>query len=62
MSLTFELDIGKGVLAIDIYNFIRAKQNDIDGAVLIYIARQPRPHESCARASNTLNRENTGQM
>ena len=38
MSFTFEMDIGKGVLAIDIYNFIRAYQNDIDGAVLIYIA------------------------
>ena len=24
MSFTFEMDIGKGVLAIDIYNFIRA--------------------------------------
>ena len=35
MSFTFEMDIGKGVLVIDIYNFICAKQNDIDGAVLI---------------------------
>ena len=42
MSFTFEMDIGKGGLAIDIYNFIRAKQNDIGGAVLIYIAGQPR--------------------
>ena len=40
MSFTFEMDIGKGVLAIDIYNFIRAYQNDIDGAVLICIAMQ----------------------
>ena len=61
MSFTFEMDIGKGVLAIDIYNFIRAQQNDIGGAVLIYIAVQPRSHE-CTRASNTFNRENTGQM
>ena len=63
MSFTFEMDIGKGVLAIDIYNFIRAKQNDIHvgGAVLIYIAGQPRSHE-CTRASNTFNRENTEQM
>ena len=38
MSFTFEMDIEKGVLAIDINNFIRAKQNDIGGAVLIYIA------------------------
>ena len=38
MSFTFEMDIEKGVLAIDIDNFICAKQNDIDGAVLIYIA------------------------
>ena len=36
------MDIGKDVLAIDIYNFILAKQNDIGGAVLIYIAGQPR--------------------
>ena len=42
MSFAFEMDIGKDVLAIDIYNFIRAKQNDIGGAVLIYIAGQPR--------------------
>ena len=35
------MDIGKSVLAIDIYNFIRAKQNDIGGAVLIYIAGPP---------------------
>ena len=52
MSFTFEMDIGKGVLVIDIYNFIRAKQNDIGGNVLIYIALQ-----SCSRdstlASNT---------
>ena len=41
-SFTFEMDIGKGVLAIDIYNFIHAKQNDIGGALLIYIAGQPR--------------------
>ena len=41
MSFTFEMDIGKGVLAIDIYNFIRAKQNNICGAVLIYIVGQP---------------------
>ena len=61
MSFTFEMGIGKGVLAIDIYNFIRAKQNDIGGAVLIYIAVQPRSHK-CTRASNKFNRENTGQM
>ena len=61
MSFTFEMDIGKGVLAIDIYNLIRAKQNDIGGAVLIYKALQPQSHE-CTRASNTFNRENTGQM
>ena len=61
MSFTFEIDIGNGVLAIDIYNFIRAKQNDISGAVLIYIAVQPRSHE-CTQVSNTFNRENTGQM
>ena len=42
MSFTFEMDIGKGVLDIGIYNFIRAKQNDIGGAVLIYTALQPR--------------------
>ena len=24
MSFTFEMDIGKGILAIDIYNFIHA--------------------------------------
>ena len=42
MLSTFEMDIGKGDLAIDIYNFIHAKQNDIGGAVLIYIAGQPR--------------------
>ena len=58
MSFTFEMDIGK---AIDIYNFIRGKQNDIGGAVLIYIAGQPCSHE-CTRASNTFNMENTGQM
>ena len=33
----------------------------IGGAVLIYIALKPRSHE-CTRASNTFNRENTGQM
>ena len=44
MSFTFEMDIGKGVQAIDIYNFIRAKQNDIGGAVLIYIALQSCSH------------------
>ena len=40
------MDIGKDVLAIefDIYNFIRAKQNEIGGAVLIYKAGQPRYH------------------
>ena len=38
MSFTFEMGIGKGVLVIDIYNFIRAEQNNIGGAVLIYIA------------------------
>ena len=38
MSFTVEMDIGKGVQAIDIYNFIRAKQNDIGGALLINIA------------------------
>ena len=32
------MDTGKDVLAIDIYNFIRASQNDIGGAVLICIA------------------------
>ena len=37
MSFTFEMDIRKGVLVIDIYNFIHTKQNDIGGAVLIYI-------------------------
>ena len=56
MSFPFEMDIGK-----DIYNFIRAKQNNIGGAVLIYIAGQPR-YQECTRASNTFNRENTGQM
>ena len=44
MSITFEIDIGKGVLAIDIYNLIRAQQNDIDGAVLICIAMQSCSH------------------
>ena len=39
------------------YNFIGAKQNDIGGAVLIYIAGQPHSHE-CTRASNTFKREN----
>ena len=62
MSFTFEMDIGKGILAIDICNFTHAKQNDIDGAVLIYKAGQLRSHEF-TRASNTFNnRENTGQM
>ena len=61
MSFTFELNIGEGVLAIDIYNFMRAQQNDIDVAVLIYIAMQPYSHE-CTRAPNTFNRENTWQM
>ena len=56
MSFTFGIDIGKGVLAIDIYKFIRAKQNDIDG-----VAMQPRSREY-TWASNTFNRENTGQM
>ena len=42
MSFTFEMEIGKGVLAIDIYNFIRARQSDIGGAVLSYTAGQPR--------------------
>ena len=42
MSFTVEMDIGKGVLAIDRdYNFIRAKRNKIGGAVLINIAGQP---------------------
>ena len=54
MSFTFEMDIGKGVLAIDIYNFIR----DTGGAVLIYIAGQPGSHE-CTRVSNTFNRESS---
>ena len=53
MSFTFEMDIGKGVLAIDIYNFISAKRNDTGGAVLIYIAGQSRYHK-CTRASNNL--------
>ena len=48
------MDLVKGILAIYIYNFIRTKQNDIGGAVLIYIAVQPRSHE-CTRASNTFN-------
>ena len=61
MSFTFEMGIGKGVLAIDIYNFIRAQQNDIDGAVLICIVMQSCSHEY-TRASNTFNRRNTGQM
>ena len=61
MSFTFEMDIGKDVLAIDIYNFIRAKQNDIGCAVLIYISLQSCSHDSI-RVSNTFNRENTGQM
>ena len=61
MSFTFEVDIGKGVLAIDIYNFIHALQNDIGGAVLICIAMQSCSHEY-TRASNTFDRENTGQM
>ena len=37
MSFTFEMDMGKGILATD----IRAKQNDIGGAVLFYKAGQP---------------------
>ena len=45
----------------DIYNFIRAKQNDRDGAVLIYIAMQTRSYEYTP-ASNTFVRENTGQV
>ena len=61
MSFTFEMNTGKGVLSIDIYNFIRAKQKSIGGAVLIYIAVQPCSHE-CTWASNTFNRESTGQM
>ena len=61
MSFTFEMDIGRGVLAIDIYNFKPAKQNDVGATVLIYIAGQRRSHE-CTRALNTFNRENTGQM
>ena len=61
MSFTFEIDIGKGVLTIDIYNLIRAKKKDIGGAVLFYKAGQPRSHE-CTRASNTFNRENTRHM
>ena len=61
MSFNFEMGTGKGVLAIDIYNFIIAKQNDIGGALLIYLALQPCSHE-CTWASNTFNRENTGQM
>ena len=44
MSFTFEMDIGKGGLAIDIYNFIRASQDDLDGAVLICIAMQTYSH------------------
>ena len=44
MSFSFEMDIGKGVLAIDIHNFIRAQQNDIDGFVLICIAMQSCSH------------------
>ena len=44
MSFTFEMDIGKEDLAIDIYNFKRAKQNDIGGAVLIYTALQSCSH------------------
>ena len=42
LSFTFEMGLGKGVLAIDLYIFIRAKQNDMGGAVLIYIVGQPR--------------------
>ena len=44
MPFTFEMDIGKGVLAIDhdIYNFILA---DINRAVLICIAMQSCSHE-----------------
>ena len=61
MSFTFEMDIGKGVLAIEIYNFIPAKQNDKGGAVVIYISLQSCSHDSNL-VSNTFNRENTGQM
>ena len=57
MSFTFEMGIKKGVLAIDIYDFIRASQNDM----LIYIAMQLCSHEY-TQAFNALNRENTGQM
>ena len=38
MPFTFEMDTGKDILVIDIYNFIRAWQNNIGGAVLICIA------------------------
>ena len=57
----FEMNIGIGVLSIDIYNFIRAKQNDISGAELIYIEVQSRTDEF-TRASNIFNRANTGQI
>ena len=60
MSFTFEMEIWKGVLAIDIYNFIRAKQNDIDGAVLICIVMQSCSREY-TRASNTFNNEILGR-
>ena len=59
MSFTFEMDIGEGVLVSDIYKFIRAQQNDIDGAVLICIAMKSCSHES-DRASNKFNREILG--
>ena len=61
MTFTFEMDIGKGILAIYIYKFISAKLSDIDGAVLVFIAGQPLSSE-CTRASKIFNRENTGQM
>ena len=44
MSFTFEMDIGKGALAFDIYNFIHAQQNDVDGAVLICIVMRSCSH------------------
>ena len=61
MSFTFEMDIGKDILAIDIYNFIRSKQNYIGDVVLIYISLQSCSHDS-TRVSNKFNRENTEQM
>ena len=59
MSFTFEMDIGKGILAIDIYNFICPKQKDIGSAVLIYIAGQPRSIINCTHPFDAFNRENT---